>query len=55
MREPHPVDWLGPNYNAGATGWYVPLGFSSDYFSDGAADDGTIGSATVTCSVTRGS
>lgn len=51
----HSVDWLGPNYNAGATGWYVPLGFSSDYFSDGAADDGSIGNATISYSVTRGS
>jgi len=50
----HSVNWMGPNYVA-ATGWYVPLGFSSDYFSDGAPDDGSAGTATVTYSVTRGS
>jgi len=49
----HSVAWLGSNY-AGATGWYVPLGFSSDYFSDGAADDGSIGTAMISYSVTRG-
>ncbi|HEY2896395.1 MAG TPA: Ig-like domain-containing protein [Gemmatimonadaceae bacterium] len=47
----HSVDWLGPNY-AGASGWYVPLGFSSDYFSDGAPDDGSLGAATISYSVT---
>ncbi len=50
----HSVTWLGPNYLA-ATGWYVPLGFSSDYFSDGAPDDGSAGTPTVSYSVTRGS
>lgn len=43
----HSADWLGANYQT-ATGWYVPLGFSSDYFSDGAADDGSTGTATLT-------
>jgi hypothetical protein len=51
----HSVDWLGPVYNTTAAGWYVPLGFSSDYFGDGAADDGSSGTATVSYSVTRGS
>ncbi len=46
----HSVDWLGPNYTA-ATGWYVPLGFSSDYFGEGAPDDGSLGIAKVTYSV----
>ena len=49
----HSVEWLGPNY-AGGTGWYVPLGFSSDYFSDGAPDDGSLGTATISYSVTSG-
>jgi hypothetical protein len=51
----HSVTWLGPVYNTSASGWYVPLGFSSDYFSDGAPDDGSAGAATVSYSVTRGS
>ena len=50
----HSVDWLGPNYT-GATGWYVPLGFSSDYFSDGAPDDGSAGTSTISYSLTGGS
>lgn len=48
----HSVTWLGPNYLA-ATGWYVPLGFSSDYFGDGAPDDGSAGTATVNYSISR--
>ena len=47
----HSVEWLGPNY-AGASGWYVPLGFSSDYFSDGAPDDGSLGTVAITYAVT---
>lgn len=43
----HSANWLGANYQ-GATDWYVPLGFSTDYFSEGAPDDGSAGSATLT-------
>lgn len=50
----HSSIWLGGNYNSGAGGWYVPLGFSTDYFSNGAPDDGSAGSVTVTYSVARG-
>jgi hypothetical protein len=50
----HSVLWLGPNYT-GATGWYVPLGFSSDYFSDGAPDDGSAGTSTISFSLTGAS
>jgi hypothetical protein len=49
----HSVGWLKPNY-FGATSWYVPLGFSSDYFSDGAPDDGSAGSVSVSYSLARG-
>jgi Bacterial Ig-like domain (group 2) len=50
----HSAVWLGPNYNAGATSWYVPLGFSTDYFSNGAPDDGSAGTVSVTYSIARG-
>ena len=49
----HSVNWLGPVYNTEASGWYVPLGFSSDYFGDGAADDGSLGTATISYSLTN--
>ncbi len=42
----HSANWLGANYFS-ANGWYVPLGFSTDYFSAGAPDDGSAGTATV--------
>jgi hypothetical protein len=42
----HSANWLGANY-FGTSAWYVPLGFSSDYFSAGAPDDGSAGTATV--------
>lgn len=51
----HSASWLGGNYTNGAVSWYVPLGFSSDYFSDGAPDDGSAGAVSVTYSVARGS
>jgi hypothetical protein len=42
--------WFG---SATGVGWYVPLGFSSDYFSEGTPDDGSAGSLTISYSVTR--
>jgi hypothetical protein len=42
----HSVDWMATNY-FGTTAWYVPLGFSGDYFGDGAPDDGSAGNASV--------
>ena len=45
------ASWLGPNYT-GSGGWYVPLGFSSDYFSEGAPDNGSAGAASITYEVT---
>jgi hypothetical protein len=49
----HSVNWLGANY-FGTNGWYVPLGFSADYFSAGAPDDGSAGTATVRYFLRRG-
>ncbi len=49
----HSADWLGVNY-VGTAGWYVPLGFSSDYFSAGAPDDGSAGTATMRYFLRRG-
>lgn len=42
----HSPTWVASNY-FGTSGWYVPLGYSSDYFSAGAPDDGSAGHATV--------
>jgi hypothetical protein len=42
----HSPTWVGSNY-FGTWGWYVPLGYSSDYFGAGAPDDGSAGSAHV--------
>ena len=49
----HSATWMTANYLA-ATRWYVPLGFSSDYFGDGAADDGSTGAVQITYEVTAG-
>jgi hypothetical protein len=49
----HSANWLGANYFS-SNGWYVPLGFSTDYFSAGAPDDGSAGRATVHYFVRRG-
>jgi len=49
----HSANWLGANYFS-ANGWYVPLGFSTDYFSAGAPDDGSAGEATVYYFLRRG-
>jgi hypothetical protein len=51
----HSVTWLTPNYTTAANRWYVPLGFSSDYFGEGAADDGSTGAVRITYEVTAGS
>jgi hypothetical protein len=50
----HSAAWATAHYNTTADGWYWPLGFSADYFSDGAPDDGSVGDATVTYSLARG-
>jgi Big-like domain-containing protein len=49
----HSATWLGANY-FGTSGWYVPLGFSADYFDAGAPDDGSAGDASVRYFVRRG-
>jgi Bacterial Ig-like domain (group 2) len=49
----HSVNWLGANYFS-SNGWYVPLGFSTDYFSAGAPDDGSAGRAAVYYFLRRG-
>ncbi len=49
----HSITWLTAHYFSD-NGWYGPLGFSGDFFSDGAPDDGTAGTATVRYFLRRG-
>ena len=49
----HSPNWMGGG--SASVGLYVPVGFSTDYFGEGAPDDGTTGTASITVSVAQGS